>query len=263
MFGFFFQSICEPIHATFLILTHNSKSLEKLTAVCCPSIVVKPDSCVLIYQMGWLMMFVNVNFKFPQILVCKASKQSFSINTVAWKSPATWVSGEDEYTLQPVLAKRHLSINIELLFMEISFIIFPVVQTNQHHHPRQYCTVNYLLFKSPLPLLLSTQEMGDSPGLVVFRSNTSCRLWLFTWIIWISVLQLFTFCDTFPFLDKLKRHISFSIAPSRQSICPLFCSIFFSHFFLVLSSVVCCIVCLTFMIWVKLLWQGLCCGGCL
>lgn len=87
--------------------------------------------------------------------------------------------------------------------------------------------------------------MGDSPGLVVFRSNTSCRLWVFTWIIWISVLQLFTCCDTFPFLEKLKRHISFSIAPSRQSICPLFCCIFVFHFFLVLPSVVCHIVTLS------------------
>lgn len=189
------------MHATFLILTHVSKSLEKPTAVYCPSIVVKPDSAVLIYQIGWLMMFVNVNFKFPQILVCKASKQSFSINTVAWKSPATWISGEDECTLHAVLAKRHPSINIELLFMEISFIVFPVVQTHQHHHPRQYCIVNYLPFKSPLPLVLFIQEMGDSPGLVVFRSNTGCRLWVFTWIIWTSVLQLFACCDTFPFLD--------------------------------------------------------------
>ena len=73
MFGFF-QSICEQMHDKFLILTDVSKSLEKQTAICCPSIVVKPDSSVLIYQIGWLMMFVNVNFKFPQILVCKASK---------------------------------------------------------------------------------------------------------------------------------------------------------------------------------------------
>lgn len=52
MFGFFFfsQSICEPMHATFLILTHVSKSLEKLPAVCCPDIVVKPDSSVLIIR---------------------------------------------------------------------------------------------------------------------------------------------------------------------------------------------------------------------
>lgn len=40
------------MHDKFLILTDVSKSLEKLTAVCCPSIVVKPDSSVLIYQIG-------------------------------------------------------------------------------------------------------------------------------------------------------------------------------------------------------------------
>lgn len=121
-------------------------------------------------------MFVNVNFKSPQILVCRASKQSFSINTVAWKSPATWISGEDECSLHAELAAKHPSINIELLFMEISFILFPVVQTHHSHHPRQYCIVNYPHFKSPLPLVLFIQEMGDSPGLAVFRSNTSSRL---------------------------------------------------------------------------------------
>lgn len=47
---FFSQSICEPMHAIFLILTHVSKSLEKLPAVCCPDIVVKPDSSVLIIR---------------------------------------------------------------------------------------------------------------------------------------------------------------------------------------------------------------------
>lgn len=158
-----------------------------MTAVCCPSRVVKPDSSVLICQIGWLMMFVNVNFKFPQILVCKASKQSFSINIVPWKSPATWISGEDECILHAELAKRHPSINIQLLFMEISFILFPVVQTHHHRHPRQYCVVNYLPFKSPLPSVLFIQEMGCSPGLVVFRSNTSCRLRVFTWILWTTV----------------------------------------------------------------------------